>query len=206
MLLSTPSVLSDREEAIFIIEKVTQQQENVINREVAKAKTEINKNMDDNYRVLDKNLTNRLKTSITRLIIGMTAGMTVVLIGYAWLISYITRKYTSIYTREMLKKKYAESIRSGKMVAEDKELEEQILQSMEKQPVSKLFKKKEAPKEERMPFEYDEPTFDYGLTQEKKKTSKIWYFILFIFALIIAGLLLYLLKDINVLKMLGVMK
>lgn len=204
---------TSREESIFIIEKVNQQMEVQLNRQIGGIATKLNANMDANYKNLDERMFNILKLNTRKLIVGLVGGMTVVLIGYGWLVSYITRTYTPLYQRNLLRKKYEHQLKDGKMVIDKDSLEQKGIddsiidesekenrEQMEKISPLRIFKKSkvdvntdpvytdefyEGSNAEESSFEYFEET------EEKSKLSLGKKLTVGFLVLIIGGIALY---------------
>lgn len=103
--------------------EIQQQVSIIVKRENEALKVEILANQDENFKTFDDRITAMLTNFLKKLIIGLLGGMTVVLVGYAWLMNYAMRKYTPTFQRNVLKSKLKKLEDSGKMVSEQQKRE-----------------------------------------------------------------------------------
>lgn len=77
----------------------------VVSEQTKNTVEDINKHIDENFGQLDKRLMDNNRTLITKLIFALLGGMTVVLVGYAYLVNRVSKQYDINFYEKMIESK-----------------------------------------------------------------------------------------------------
>jgi hypothetical protein len=88
----------------------------VVQKQNDQLKKDIVANQDENFKTFDARVNAMLSGFLRKLIVGLLGGMTVILVGYAAIISYVSNKFTPAFQRNLFRQKVGSAVSQGKMM------------------------------------------------------------------------------------------